>query len=318
MIDRASPAPAMKLHERVCTAVRAARSASPDADFLLRRAEVEVTRGSGPLAASLAHVLHRLRDRETEPAVWEDSVAWALVLSGGAIEQAGDHVAARSIFELAAEFRPTCAATVLHAGRAARRAGEAEVATRHYRQAQALDEDGRIARLARIGEAMVSGDGERRLSKEIRRAVRSGDPEAAAMGLEARALVRCEANRCEGAIRDLCVCALRYPDREDQARAAERVADLLVDAHDLEAAREALLLVHEIGTPAQRAHAEARLHQLSGALGDVLGLRRWGRPGARPKPMAPPPPTEPGAVRRRSLPMVREWRNAVQGSADGS
>src|SRR5690606_8158979 len=109
---------------------------------------------------------------------------------------------------------------------------------------------------------------------------------------EARALVRSREGRCPAALRDLCVCALRYPDREDRARAAAAVAALLLDEGDAPAAREALLLVHEIGTPVQRADAEVALHRLSFVVGDELGVRRWrDTPGGGSTPPFPKPLT---------------------------
>jgi tetratricopeptide (TPR) repeat protein len=334
MIDPAAPSRTTTLHDQLCSAVRALRDGVPDARFALRRAEALVAETPGPLGAALAALLKRAREPLEERSLWSESVAGALVRAGGAFEQARDHAAARALFELATELRPECAATTLHAGRAARRAGDREGALAHYTRAQALDEGGRVARLARIGEAMLSRAGERRLSEEIRDAVRAGDREAAGVGLEARAIVRCETARCREAIRDLCVCALRYPDREDQARAAERVAELLIQSNDLEAAREALLLVHEIGTPAQRVHARAQLHALSAKMGDVLGTKRWrgaGISGATVDPLGPPTDIEraqsrlessagggaapPSERKRIALPMIRGWRDAVERTA---
>jgi hypothetical protein len=305
------------LHDQLCLAVRAVLARAPEAPFALRRVRVAASDARGAVGGALQQVLRRLEASDVGGADWTDSLASALVRAGGALEQARDPAGARALFELASELRPSCATTKLHAGRASREAGDSAAALEHYASARALDEGGRVARLARIGEAMLSSGSERRLSEEIRQAVRAGDREAAGVGLEARATVRCATARCREAIRDLCVCALRYPDREDQARAAERVAALLIESHDPHAAREALLLVHAIGTPAQRAGARRKLHAVSVALGDVLGARRWSGgeavgvdSNARATAQAPTP-----SVPRVSLPVIRDWRNAVERTA---
>ena len=320
MVYPAAPAETTLL-DHVRLAVRAVRAGSKDVTFALRRLDAAAAERDGPVARALNLVARTLRGVEPDDGRWTDTVSNALVRAGGAFEQAHDHAGARALFELASELKPECATTALHTGRAARRAGDVEAARSHYARARDLDHEGRIARLARIGEAMVSRSGEQ-LSREIRDAVRSGDREAAGVGLEARATFRCETARCRDAIRDLCACALRYPDREDQARAAERVAMLLTEANDLDAAREALLLVHEIGTEEQRANARRHLHGVSVQLGDVLGMRRWSSSGATPlftrvgaaAALAATAPRSP----RRALPVIRDWRNAVERGAGTS
>jgi hypothetical protein len=93
---------------------------------------------------------------------------------------------------------------------------------------------------------------------------------------------------------------------------------------DLKSTREALLLVHAIGTPAQRAEARRKLHDVSVALGDVLGARRWSggerdavalttsanHSSARASAQA-----HGHSVPRVSLPVIRDWRNAVERTA---
>jgi hypothetical protein len=276
MPDRSASSPAATLAIQVCTAASAVLCAAPNTAFLLRRAEVDAEDAGPEVGRALGHVLRTLRESDREDPRWKEALASALSRAGGVLERRGEPGSARLLFELACELRPGCAATALHVARAARLAGDTEVARAFYARAGAQDPQGRIARLARIGEAMISRAGERRISAEIREAVRSGDAEAAGVGLEARASLRCEDARCREAIRDLCACALRYPDREDQARAAQRVAALLIASNDLAAAREALLLAHRIGTPAQRAESRASLYALSEELGDALGMRRWG------------------------------------------
>jgi tetratricopeptide (TPR) repeat protein len=297
--------------------VQAAHTRAPEAWFLGRRAMESAVEAGGEVGAALSKALRELRATLEAGEAPGDATASLLVRAGAALERAGNHAGARSIFELAAELRPSCATTRLHAGRAARQSGAREVALAHYTRAQSLDADGRVARLARIGEAMLSQSAERKLSVEIRRAVRDGDPEAAGVGLEARATLRCETERCRDAIRDLCVCALRYPDREDRSRAAERVAELLVREREPHAAREALLLVHEIGTAAQRASASAQLYRLSLELGDTLGARRWGGPrkkGPAPEGAIPRAAGESARESGRAT-VLRDWRAAVERSA---
>jgi hypothetical protein len=337
MAHRAAPELETTLHDQACLAVRAVYAALPGSTFSLRRLAAAVGASDGPVGRALRPVVRALQDHDPVDPSSTELLAGALVRSGGTLERIDEHVAARALFELASELRPTCARTALHAGRAARRAGHPEAALAHYTRAITLDGGGKVARLARIGEAMVSRASEERLSREIRRALRSGDGEAAGVGLEARAAFRCETARCRDAIRDLCACALRYPDREDQARAAERVATLLAESHDLEAAREALLLVDRIGTDEQRAAARRRLHALSADAGDMLGVRRWRdahapgprrehAAGAAPAPAALPAsgddtrPTAPSRAprRREALPMIRGWRSAVERRAGAS
>jgi len=285
------------------------------ATFALRRAGAEVERVSAPrLAGPLHRVLAGLEEYGESALPAEPTRATvlgrALVRAGAACEQASAYQEAYALFAAASRALPESPEAALHAARAARCSGDLVGATRWYRRARELDRGGRIARLARIGEAMVTQGSEWKLSREIRGAVRSGDAEAAGVGLEARALVRCQTARCESAIRDLCLCALRYPELEDRARAAQRVAELLTEAHDLASAREALLLVQEIGTPAQSAHAEAALHRLSAALGDAVGVKRWGGDGAAPPAVEPGPPNV-STLRAGALPDIREWREAV-------
>jgi len=284
--------------------------------FALRRARAELERVSAPrLAGPLHRVLACLEndgDGEGEPTERARSQALgrALVRAGAACEQASAYHEAYALFVAASRALPDSPEAALHAARAARCSGDLAGALEWYGRARRLDERGRIALMARIGEAMVTQGGEWKLSREIRGAVRAGDAEAAGVGLEARALVRCQTARCESAIRDLCVCALRYPELEDRARAAQRVAELFTEAHDLASAREALLLVQEIGTPDQCAAAEAALHRLSAALGDKVGVKRWSRGGAAPPAVEPGPPNVP-TLRAGALPDIREWREAV-------
>jgi hypothetical protein len=158
----------------------------------------------------------------------------------------------------------------------ARRLGDPARALAFYAEARRLDgAEGEIARFASIGEAVVSGDPEGALGPAIRRAVRAGHGEAAAVGLEERARVRRAAGMRRGAIRDLCVAALRFADGIDRGRVAHELADIAMTTGDLATAREALLLALACGAPSQREHARSRLHTMARNQGDRVGMRRW-------------------------------------------
>ncbi|HYW05345.1 MAG TPA: hypothetical protein VE913_00235 [Longimicrobium sp.] len=102
------------------------------------------------------------------------------------------------------------AATALHAARLARKLGERERALALYCAARDLDGgSGVIARLAAVGEAVVGIDPERDLTRAVRSALRAGDAESAAVGLEERAAVRRARGNRAGAARDLCLAAAR-------------------------------------------------------------------------------------------------------------
>ncbi len=199
----------------------------------------------------------------------------------------------------------------LHAGRVARKLGDSGRALELYRAARELDGSaGAIARLAAIGEAVVSADPERRLGQAIRQARRVGDAEAAGVGLEERARLRRAAGNRRGALRDLCAAALRFPDPVDRSRVAHELADLLIAAGDLPAAREALLVALTFGDVPQREHAQSRLHTLSRDLGDKVGMRRW-RSFQRPSLVSL------SAYRKTPLPgsaapLLTRWRESMQ------
>jgi tetratricopeptide (TPR) repeat protein len=183
---------------------------------------------------------------------------------------------AEVVMALACALQPRQADLALRAGRVARLRGEREQALGLYRRASELDAgDGSVARLAAIGEAVVSPAPEQALSTAIRKAVTGGDAEAAAVGLEERARVRRERGDRRGAARDLAVAAARFADPVDRGRIAHQLADLYVAGDDPHAAREALLFALSSGDASQRDHAKARLHTVSRDLGDQLGMRRW-------------------------------------------
>jgi tetratricopeptide (TPR) repeat protein len=263
----------------------------PAHGFLSARAAAEVSRL--PRGGERA-ILRRLLLLADVP-VAERSGALLAERSGTALTQRPDAALAGLLVDYACELEstqrlpeadaalalaramvPGCAEAALHAGRVARRLGDPARALAFYAEARRLDgAEGEIARFASIGEAVVSGDPEGALGPAIRRAVRAGHGEAAAVGLEERARVRRAAGMRRGAIRDLCVAALRFADGIDRGRVAHEMADIAMTTGDLATAREALLLALACGAPSQREHARSRLHTMARNQGDRVGMRRW-------------------------------------------
>jgi hypothetical protein len=168
------------------------------------------------------------------------------------------------------------AATALHAARLARKLGERERALALYCAARDLDGgSGVIARLAAVGEAVVGTDPERGLTRAVRSALRAGDAESAAVGLEERAAVRRARGNRAGAARDLCLAAARFTDGVDRARVAHELAGVVLAMGDAAGAREAVLAALDWGDAPQKDHARTRLHTLARDVGDQVGMRRW-------------------------------------------
>ncbi|HEU0052372.1 MAG TPA: hypothetical protein VFQ39_04310, partial [Longimicrobium sp.] len=209
------------------------------------------------------------------------------------------------------------AATALHAARLARKLGERERALALYCAARDLDHgSGPIARLAEVGEAVVSADAERGLSRAVRRALRAGDAEAAAVGLEERAAVRRAAGDRKGAVRDLCLAALRYTDPVDRARVSHELAGATLAMGDAEAAREALLAALSWGDAPQKDHARVRLHTLSRDVGDQVGMRRW-RSFTRPS-LVSLSAYRPAPAATSIAPRLNRWREALGERAEAT
>jgi tetratricopeptide (TPR) repeat protein len=219
--------------------------------------------------------LLRLRERLEEPEALE-AVTELLVDYAWELEVTRRLPEAQAVVSLARSLSPASAMVALHAGRIARKQGQRERALALYGAARALDRDnGGPARLASIGEAVVSVDPLPVLARALREAVRAGDEEAAAVALEERARIRRGGGDRAGAARDLCIAAARYSDPVDRARVAHELADLFAAAGDPLAVREALLLALAVGDGSQRDHAQARLHAVSRDLHDQVGARRW-------------------------------------------
>ena len=217
---------------------------------------------------------------------------------------------ANAAISLALALDATSAATALHAARLARKLGERERALALYCAARDLDGgDGVIARLAEVGEAVVSPDPERGLSRVIRRSLRAGDAESAAVGLEERAAARRTAGDRRGAARDLCLAALRYADPVDRARVAHELAGVALALGDAPATKEALLAALSWGDAPQKDHARTRLHTLARDTGDQVGMRRW-RSFKRPS-LVSMSAYRPAASSRSLAPRLQRWRESL-------
>jgi hypothetical protein len=284
----------------------------PPCSFLSRRAQLEI---AGLPRGRERALLRRLLEVGEE---WGNEgngevLASLLVRYAAELESTQRLPEADAALTLACSAAPGAPEVALHSGRVARKLLDGGRALALYARARELDtENGAIARLAAIGEAVVSDDPELALGRAARAAVRYGDGEAAAVALEERARIRRGAGKRRQAVRDLCVAALRFTDATDRARVAHEVADLAVVEGDSPAAREALLVALACGDAPQRDHARVRLHTLSRDVGDEVGMRRWrsfSRPAlvslslARARPAA-----------RTAAPLLARWREALQGT----
>jgi hypothetical protein len=217
---------------------------------------------------------------------------------------------AATVIELARALAPKRAEFALRAARIARLGGDPERALTLYRLTSDLDGGGgAMARLAAVGEATVAADAEQALSVSIRGSVKTGDGEAAAVGLEERARVRRTKGDRNGAARDLAIAAARYPDAVDRARVAHQLADLFIANNDPAAAREALLFALESGDSTQRDHARSRLHTIARDLGDQLAMRRWR--SSRPPMLVSLSARIGGPTKESRLTDVVRWRDRL-------
>ncbi|HEX2076392.1 MAG TPA: hypothetical protein VHG08_01750 [Longimicrobium sp.] len=295
----------------VLRAVQLADAGAAD-EFTLRRAHAEVA--GLEKSAERSILLRALRVLEEGGAAGR--LSGALVSYACELEKTRRLPEADAAITLALALDEGSSATSLHAARVARKMGDRQRALVLYCAARDLDEgNGQIARLAEVGEAVVSDDGVRRLGVVIRRALQTGDAEAAAVGLEERAALRRAAGDRRGAARDLCLAAARYVDPVDRARAAHELAGAALSLGDAGAAREALLIALAVGDAPQKDHARTRLHTLARDLGDQVGMRRW-RSFQRPSLVSlsayrPAPPD------RSLAPRLLRWREALDERAAG-
>lgn len=256
----------------VLACLERARAGEAD-EFSLRRARHEAEGMAKSPERSILLRLLILAEAPNPPAarLARSLVSWACEL-----ERTHRLPEANAAVSLALAADGDSAATALHAARLARKLGERERALALYCAARDLDGDsGAIARLAEVGEAVVSDDAVTALGRVIRRALAVGDAEAAAVGLEERAAARRASGDRVGAARDLLLAAVRFTDAVDRARVAHELAGVTLAAGDAEAAREALQLALACGEAPQRDHARMRLHTLSRDVGDQVGMRRW-------------------------------------------
>ncbi|CAN5803808.1 hypothetical protein BH23GEM6_BH23GEM6_15930 [soil metagenome] len=282
-------------------------------DFTARRVEAEVASLPRGTERSLLRRVSRLAVRAGAGGE-QERLGETLVLYGCELEKSRRMEEASAVLELARNLQPHNAEISLHSARVARLRGDREGALALYRQARDLDAGaGKIARLAAIGEAVISERGEQLLSAVIRKAIIVQDAEAAAVALEERALLRRRRGDREGSARDLCFSAWRFQDPVDRARVAHRLADLFIAADDPAAAREALLLALAIGDESQQDHARARLHTVSRDVGDQVGQRRW-RSFKRP-PMVSLSARSRTPVGESAAGRLAEWREAITASA---
>jgi hypothetical protein len=245
------------------------------ARFSLRRAATEVERIDAGAERAILTRLLLLEGSLSDPEALE-SIVELLVDYGYELELTRRLPEADAVLALARALAPDSPGVALHAGRVARKQGDRERALALYCAARRLDRaSGTLARLAEIGEAVVSPDPLPLLGVALRRAVGASDAEAAAVALEERARVRRGRGDRSGAARDLCIAAVRFSDPVDRARVAHQLADLFATVGDALAVREALLLALSVGDASQRDHARARLHAVSRDLHDEIGARRW-------------------------------------------
>lgn len=273
------------------------------AEFMRRRAGIEVERLSSGAERVMLRRLLCVEFDAARVAGWLNDYAAGL-------EDARRLDEAATVIELARALEPKRAEFALRAGRIARLGGNPERALALYRLASRLDgRGGAIARLAAVGEATVAADAERALAVAIRESIRTGDQEAAAVGLEERARTRRAKGDRDGAARDLAIAAARYPDAVDRARAAHQLADLFIAANDPAAAREALLFALESGDSTQRDHARGRLHTIARDLGDQLAMRRWR--SSRPPALVSLSAKVRGPTNESRLTDVIRWRDRL-------
>jgi hypothetical protein len=273
------------------------RRARREAEALERCAEKSI----------LLRILIRLEDGEAVDA----RLSPALVSYACELERTRRLPEADAAVSMALSLDAGTASTALHAARLARKRGERERALALYCAARDLEQgSGPIARLAEVGEAVVSADAGRQLSRVIRRALRAGDAEAAAVGLEERAALRRAAGDRRGAARDLCVAAARFPDAVDRARVLHELAGVTLASGDADAAREALLTVLTVGDAPQKDHARGRLHTLARDMGDQVGMRRW-RSFKRPS-LVSLSAYRPAPARRSLAPRLARWRESLE------
>ncbi|HEX6069995.1 MAG TPA: hypothetical protein VFZ18_09225 [Longimicrobiaceae bacterium] len=296
----------------VLRTLEASLDGSPACRFSRLRAESEAAALQSGAERALLLRLLRIEERLPDPVALATLVD-LLVDYAYELEVTRRLPEAEAVITLARSLAPESATVSLHAGRIARKQGRRAEALGLYRAARELDGGSGLGRLARIGEAVVSGDPLPALGAALRDAVRCDDAEAAAVALEERARIRRGAGDRAGAARDLCIAAVRFVDPVDRARVAHELADLFTAVGDPLAVREALLLALSVGDASQREHAQARLHAVSRDLQDQVGARRWRsfqRPALVSLSAARRPADAPSAA-----PRLARWRDQLEAIA---
>jgi hypothetical protein len=295
----------------VLSCVERARDGGVD-EFSLRRARREA---DGLEQSPEKSILNRLLLLVEAGEVSGRRLAKPLVSYACEMERTRRLSEANAAAELALAVDGASSSTALHAARLARKLGERDRALALYCAARDLDGgSGAIARLARVGEAVVSTDPVRELGRALRHALRAGDAEAAAVALEERAAARRSAGDRIGAGRDLAMAAVRYADPVDRARVAHELAGVALAQGDSASATEALLAALAWGDAPQQDHARVRLHTLSRDLGDQVGMRRWRSFKRAPLVSMSAYRSRPAA--RTAAPRLVRWRESLGRPAD--
>ena len=202
---------------------------------------------------------------------------------------------------------------ILHAARISRKAGDLDRARSLYRRVRRFEgPDTRLTLMAEVGLALLSSDSEKELGRVLRRAVYQNDPEVAGVALEERAAARRRRGDRKGALRDYAAACLRYEDPADRGRVIHAAADVLVAAGDPLAARQVLLEIEELGVAGQWSRARSRLREISRALGDELGIRRWKADVHRQ--LVSLAPSKQVSRERSLLPEVSRWIGRLRGA----
>jgi hypothetical protein len=222
------------------------------------------------------------------------------------------------ILELALRLEPTDGDLALHRARIARKAGDAGRAAALYERVRlGRSTAPHLDRMAEIGQALLAAEPEAALACAARGALAAGDPEAAAVAQEERARVRRATGRVGAALRSYATAAARFSDPVDRGRIGHEVADMLVAAGDADAARVVLLATARVAHPDQVERVWGRLGELSQAIGDELGARRWR--GARPiglVALGPPRHRSPAGASGRTARLERRLAGWIGRLAD--
>ncbi|MFP3947514.1 MAG: tetratricopeptide repeat protein [Longimicrobiales bacterium] len=277
-----------------------------DREFLFRRVARELGTLQDPEREAFLQVVEALEA--------SSGLEDALLLWAGFLERRRRLSGAARVLDAAMEVAADDAELILHAARISRKGGDLDRARSLYRRVRRFEgPDARLTLMAEVGLALLSSDSERGLGRVLRRAVRKGDFEVAAVALEERAAARRRRGDRKGALRDYAAACLRYGDPADRGRVIHAAADVLVAAGDPLAARQVLLEIEGLGVAGQWSRARSRLREISRALGDELGIRRWKADAHRQ--LVSLAPSKKVARERSLLPEVSRWIGRLRGTA---